>query len=68
MVPAKFEELNDYELLTVTGGSPSIVVKFFTALGGAVANTINGFVAGCESMADTCYNAGYQLGNYIRQY
>lgn len=68
MNAATFEELTDYELLAVSGGSPSIWTKIFSAIGGGAAYAIDGFVSGCENLADTCYNAGHQLGSYIRQF
>lgn len=59
-----FKELS-LDQLTATQGGTSFLAKLIAELGTAASNFATGFVTSTRELAETSYNAGYQLGRWL---
>lgn len=59
-------ELNTNDLMIINGGGK--IGEFLGDLGSATAKGLEGAVKGYTSLVHTCYDAGKQLGRYIRNW
>lgn len=57
-----FNELSSNDLLQIEGGG---IQDFIKDIAGSIPAVVTGLVNAVVEMAETCYDAGYKLGQYI---